>query len=273
MMAMLRRAACLGLIACGAAALPGAAHGAAHGAASSLPPSAFADLAFRQHPGAALPKDVRLTDEDGRAVTVGDLVGHGRPVILAFDYFRCTTLCGVVLGSLVAALQEVPLTPGHDYEVVAVSIDPRETPKDAAEMKARHVARDPAIAAATRFLVGDEAEVRRLADAAGFPYRYDPEIEQYAHPAGVVLVSPDGTISRYLLGIDYDPIGLRLGLVEASKGAIASPAAQLLLLCYGYDPAHGKYNLAVHNLMQVTGAVTMLALGALVVVAARGGRR
>ena len=268
MMAMLRRAACLGLIACGAAALPGAAR-----AASSLPASAFADLAFEQHPGAALPKDVRLTDESGRTVTVGDLLGHGRPVILAFDYFRCTTLCGIVLGSLVAALQEVPLTPGRDYDVVAVSIDPRETPEDAAAMKSRHVARDRAIAGATRFLVGDEAEVRRLADAAGFRYRYDPEIEQYAHPAGVVLVSPDGTVSRYLLGVDYDPISLRLGLVEASKGAIASPSAQLLLLCYGYDPARGKYNLAVHGLMQATGLATVLALGALVAVAARGGRR
>jgi protein SCO1/2 len=237
MTTVLRRAACLALIACAAAALPDGTR-----AASSLPPSAFADLAFEQHPGTALPKDVRLTDEHGRAVTVGDLFGHGRPMILAFDYFRCTTLCGIVLGSLVAALQEVPLTPGHDYDVAAVSIDPRETPDDAARMKARHVARDA-------------------------------EIEQYAHPAGVVLVSPDGTISRYLLGVDYDPIGLRLGLVEASKGTIASPAAQLLLLCYGYDPAHGKYNHAVRNLLHVTAVATVLALGALVAAAARGGRR
>jgi protein SCO1/2 len=268
MMRLLRHAARLVLIACGVAALPGAAR-----AASSLPASAFADLAFQQHPGVVLPKDVRLVDGTGRKVAFGDLVGHGRPVIVAFDYFRCTTLCGIVLGGLVASLQEMPLTPGRDYDVVAVSIDPRETPDDAAAMKARHFARDRAIAGATRFLVGDEAEVRRLADAAGFRYRYDPEIAQYAHPAGVVLLSPDGTVSRYILGVDYDPISLRLGLVDASKGAIASPSSQLLLLCYGYDPARGKYNLAVHNLMQATGVATVLALGALVVVAGRGGRR
>jgi protein SCO1 len=260
--------AALAILACCAA--PGAPSRAA---SSAFSPHALAELAFAQHPGAALPADVLLRDEQDRPVRVGSFFGHGRPLVLVFDYFRCTTLCGLVLGDLAATLQKVPLTPGRDYDVLAVSIDPRDTPLDAAALKSRHLDRDPALAGATHFLVGDAAEVRRLADAVGFPFRFDTGIDQFAHPAGLVLVSPAGTVSRYILGIDYAPIDLRLGLVEASHGAIASPATHLLLLCYGYDPARGKYDLAVRDLLRATGAVSVLALGALVLVASRGARR
>ncbi|HEY0524375.1 MAG TPA: SCO family protein [Stellaceae bacterium] len=244
-------------------------------AQSSLPADALADLAFAQHPGAALPRDVLLRDEQDRPVRVGDLFrgAKRRPIVLVFDYFRCTTLCGLVLGDLAAALQKVPLTPGRDYEVVAVSIDPRETPQDAAALKARHFERTPALAGAAQFLVGDEGEVRRLADAVGFHYRFDEALGQYAHPAGVVLVSPDGTVSRYILGIQYEPMDLRLGIVDAAQGTVASPSTQLLLLCYGYDPAQGKYNLVVGNLLRITGVASIAAVGLVILLAGRRGRR
>lgn len=237
-------------------------------AQAALLPSGFKDFAFDQHPGAQLPRDVRLRDETGQAVTTATLFDKGKPLVLVFDYFRCTTLCGVVLGDLAAALKQVPLTPGKDYAVMAVSIDPNDTPADAAAMKARHFERDPALAAAIHPLVavqsGDGREVRRLATAAGFPYKLDEASGQYAHPAGVVLVSPGGEVSRYILGIGYDPTDLRLGLVDASKGMVGSVADHLLLLCYGYDPAQGKYNAEVGRLMQATGAVSVLGVGLLV---------
>jgi protein SCO1/2 len=239
------------------------------GAESSLKADGFSDLAFEQHPGAALPEEVQLRDDQGRTVSTGELFGHGRPVVLVFDYFRCTTLCGLVLGELSAALRQVPLTPGRDYDVVAVSIDPRETPKDAETLKARHFDRDPAFAGAVHFLVGPEAEVRRLADTVGFPYRYDPTIEQFAHPAGVTLVSAGGRISRYILGIGYDPLNLRLGLIDASRGTIATVSDQLLLLCYAYDPAHGKYSLVIGNVVRAGGIATVIALGLLLFFASR----
>ncbi|UEM01800.1 SCO family protein [Skermanella rosea] len=245
-------------------------------AQSTLPAEGFAGLAFDQHPGAVLPADVRLVDDQGRSVSTADLFGQGRPVVLVFDYFRCTTLCGLVLGDLSAALAQVPLTPGRDYGLVAVSIDPRETARDAAALKARHFDRDPAFAGAARFLVGPEDEVRRLADTVGFPYRYDPAIGQFAHPAGVTLVSAGGRISRYVLGIGYDPLDLRLGLIDASRGTVASVADQLLLLCYAYDPAHGRYSLVIGNIVRAGGILTVAALGLLIFLASRkpsGGAR
>ena len=203
----------------------------------------------------------------------GNLFAQGKPVVLVFDYFRCKTLCGVVLGDLAIALAQVPLKAGADYSVVAVSIDPGDTPADAAALKASHFDRDAAFAGAARFLVGEEREVRRLADAAGFTYRFDPAIAQYAHPAGAVLVSSDGRISRYILGIGYDPLDLRLGLVDASRGVIGSAADHLLLLCYGYDPAQGKYTAMVGNLVRASGLATVVALGLLIWFASRTARR
>lgn len=240
---------------------------------TALRPADVAGFAFDQHPGAQLPRDVRLRDESDHAVTTAALFDGGKPLVLVFDYFRCTTLCGVVLGDLAAALAQIPLTPGRDYTVMAVSIDPGDSPADAAALKARHFDRDPALAGAIHPLVGDSAdrdrEVRRLASAAGFPYRLDEATGQYAHPAGVVLVSPGGTVSRYILGVGYDPGDLRLGLVDASRGAVGSVADHLLLLCYGYNSAQGRYNAEVGRLIQATGALSVLALGLLVWRAAR----
>ena len=210
-------------------------------AQSTLPAKAFPELAFRQHPGAALPDDVRLRDERGGRVATGELFGQGKPVVLVFDYFRCTTLCGLVLGDLSAALGQVPLKPGRDYEVVAVSIDPgrpRKTPRPSRPGTSTATPPSPQRSVSWS---GAEEEVRRLAETVGFPLSLRPD-HRAVRPSGRRHPgSADGRISRYILGIGYDPLDLRLGLVDASRGTSRSVSDHLLLLCYGYDPAHGKY--------------------------------
>lgn len=251
-------------------ALP-AAPAAAH---PVLTAAQLADLHFRQHPGAPLPLETRFTDEGGNTVRLGQFF-RGKPVVLVLEYLHCTTLCGVVLGNLAQALDHVPLDAGRDFQVVAVSIDPHETPADARAAKAQHLARyhHPDAAAGWHFLTGSATAIAKLADAVGFPYRYDEEDDQFAHPAGVTLAAPDGTIARYILGIDYVPLDLRLGLTEAAKGTISSPVTHLLLLCYGYDPSKGRYTLTVVNAMRVAGLVTVLGLAMMIVGLSRRSRR
>jgi protein SCO1/2 len=230
----------------------------ADGARSTLQPAALAQLGFQQHPGAALPLDAALRDEAGTAVRLGNYFGHA-PVILVLEYLHCPNLCGLVMGNLLDALGHVPLQAGRDYQVVAVSIDPREGPADARADKASYVARDRR-AATWHFLTGDTATVKRIADAVGFPYRYDATNNQFAHPAGVVLASADGKIARYILGLGYRPLDLRLGIADAAAGTVAAPAARLLLLCYCYDPETGRYSIAVNNLLRAGGFLTVLAV-------------
>jgi protein SCO1/2 len=244
------------------------------GAPSTLAPEAFPDLAFAQHPGAPLPLSAVLRDEAGRPVRLGDFLG-ARPAVLALGYFRCPNLCGLTLDDLTAAVEDSGLTPGHDFDVIVISIDPRETPSDAQAAKEKRLGRGAAAGTSGgwHFLTGDESEVRRIADRAGFSYGYDPALGQYAHAAGIVLITPTGAVARYLLGVDFAPRDLRLGLVEASRGGIAAPSARLLLLCYGYDPASGRYTVAVMRLMQVVGTLTVLGLAAFVALMLRRERR
>lgn len=230
----------------------------AAGNRSTIQPADFSSLGFTQHPGAKVPLAVEFRDEQNRPVRLGDYV-NGHPVILVLEYLHCPDLCGLVLGNLAQALQAVPQKIGRDVDVVAISIDPRETPADARAAHAKYAPRF----AATRdwhFLTGQAADIKAVADAVGFRYRYDPSIRQYAHPAGVTILSADGRVSRYILGLDYRPLDLRLGLAEASAGQVSSPAAQILLLCYCYDPQTGRYSLAVSRLLQGAGLLTVLAI-------------
>ncbi len=243
--------------------------GAPAAAHSSLKPEQLADLSFRQHPGAALPVNTPLLDEDGRPVRLGDYFA-GRPVILVLDYLRCRTLCGFVLNNLATTLAHVPLAPGKDFAVVAVSIDPRDTPADSRAARAKYLQRyGNASAAGWHFLTGEESAVRRIADAIGFPYRYDAAAEQFAHPAGFVVAAPDATVARYILGVDYVPLDLRLALTEAGRGKISSPVADLLLLCYCYDPATGRYSATINDAMRVAGGATVLGIAGMIVLLSR----
>ncbi len=232
-----------------ALAQPGAA------APSAIRSAEFTDFAFRQHLGAKLPLDVILRGEDGKPVRLGSLF-DGRPIVIDFEYDRCTVLCGTMLDRLSAAM-----APLHDARLVAIDIDPAATPQAAADFARAH--------GAETVLTGDEAAVRRVADAAGFPYRRDSASGQYAHPAGFLVAAPDGTIVRYFLGFDWRPLDLRLGIAEAAGHRIAAPAEQILLFCYCYDPQTGHYDLAVARLLAVVGAVTLLGLAGIVGLAAR----
>lgn len=227
---------------------------------SSLPSGLLSELAFHQHPGAALPLEARLLDETGRSVRLGQFF-HGEPVILVLEYLRCRDLCSYVLRDTAAALQRVPLVPGRDYEVIALSIDPREGPADARAARAMDL--PGARSAGWHFLTGGAPEIRAVAQAVGFSYRYDPAIDQFAHPAGIIVATPAGTVARYLFGVTYRPLDLRLALAEAGRGHISSPVADLLLLCYCYDPGTGRYSFAIRNATRALCGVTLLGLGAM----------
>jgi protein SCO1 len=226
-------------------------------------PAALRDVGFDQHLGETLPLDLAFRDETGREVRLRDYFGK-RPVVLTLVYYECPMLCTLSLNGLVSALSVLPWTPGQEFELVTVSFDPRETPAQAQAKKTAYLARYKRTGAAAgwHFLTGDEASVRALTRAAGFRYAWDQAGGQFAHPAGVVVVTPDGRLSRYLFGVEYAPKDLRLALVESSAGKVGGPMEQLLLFCYRYDPATGKYGPVVLGLVRLGGVLTLLALAA-----------
>ena len=241
--------------------------------ASEVPPQ-LRDVGFDQNLDQALPLDVEFVDETGRTVKIGDYFGR-RPVVLAFVYYGCPMLCLQSLSSLAATLGVLSEDPGDDFEVVNVSIDPRETPALALEKKAHYLERSgkPSIARGWHFLTGTEADIRQLTRAAGFRYVWDESLQQFAHPAGIVIATPQGHVSRYLFGIDYGPRDLRLALLDASKERISSPLEKALLYCYHYDATTGRYNLAIMRVVRLAGAATVLSLGTLIFVWTRRERR
>jgi len=217
-----------------------------------------------EHLDGRLPLDVRLRDESGRAVTLGDYFRAERPVLLLLAYYRCPMLCNLVLAGAVESLRQIELEPGGGFEIVTVSFDPRDTPETAAAKKKTTIESYGRAGAgeAWHFLTGDEDEVRRLADALGFGYRYVEERGEFAHPAVLFVSTPDGRIARYLYGVQYDPRTLRLSLVEASAGKSGSTLDRFLLYCYHYDPEAGRYSPVAFNIMRVGGAATAVVLAA-----------
>jgi len=248
----------LAMLAALALATPAAA------APSSIPAADFAAFAFRQHPGTQLPFNVMLRGPDGAPVRFGSLF-DGKPMVIDFEYDRCTTLCGVMLDQITASLKQLPLQSGRDYRLVAIDIDPTTTPTQTADFAAAHGLQGNGMTV----LTGDVAVIRTLADAAGFPYRRDEATGQYGHPAGFLVATPNGTISRYLLGFGWRPLDLRLALTEAAEATISAPAAQVLLFCYCYDPQTGRYDFAVGRLLEIVGAITLVALAGLILAASR----
>ncbi len=248
------------------------------GGASSYDARAVSVLRFDQHPGAALPLAAHFRDAAGHPVRLAAFF-HGAPVVLVLDYLRCTSLCGVVLADTARALARTSLVPGRDYEVVAISIDPRDGM--AREGRAREgMSNDGMVHAGTlsarpgwHALTGSGEEIRRVATAVGFHYRYDPAIDQYAHPAGITIATGQGRIARYLLGVAYRPIDLRLALAEADRGRISAVVPDLLLLCYCYDPATGRYGFTIRTITRVLCVGTALALVVLLLRLQRAPRR
>jgi protein SCO1/2 len=216
------------------------------------------DVGIDQRIGQQLPLDLVFRDEDGRDVTLRRFFG-GKPVVLALAYYECPMLCTQVLNGMTASLKTLSFDAGQDFEVVVVSIDPRDNFRLAANKKdayVKHYGR-PQTAAGWHFLTGAESSIKPLAEAIGFRYAYDENLKQYAHGAAIYVATPAGVVSRYLLGIDFAPRDLRLALVEASGNALGTVADQVLLLCYHYDPASGKYGAATLNAVRVGFVLTV----------------
>lgn len=232
------------------------------------------DISIDQKLNSQVPLDVPFRDEAGRDVKLGDYFGK-RPVILTLAYNRCTMLCTQVLNGLVNSLKILDFTPGKEFELVTVSIDPSETPEEARGKKESYVKfyGRPEAADSWHFLTGNESSIRQVAEAVGFRYIYDSVSKQFAHASGIMVITPDGRVAAYQYGIEYSPKDLRLSLVDASSGKIGSPVDQLILLCYHYDPLTGKYGFAVSAALKIGATLTILALGAFLAMSIRRDRR
>ena len=237
-------------------------------------PAALRDVAFDQKLDQRLPLDVGLRDSAGKAVRLGDFFQR-KPVLLNFVYYRCRELCPLLSDGLVRALRAISFDVGNQFDVVTVSFDPTETAAAAAAAKAEYTQRYGRAGASGgwHFLTGEPAAIHALAEAAGFRYSYDAARNEFAHATGIVLVTPEGRISRYYYGIEFSPRDLRLGLIEAAAGKIGSPLDQLLLFCYHYDPLTGQYNLIVTRVLRLAGVATVLALAGFIVLMLRRERR
>lgn len=232
------------------------------GPPAAAKPSILSAIGFDQRLGETIPLDIALRDEAGRAVRLGDYFGT-RPVVLTLVYYECPMLCTLTLNSLSSALATLAFDIGKEFDVVTVSFDPREKPPLASGKKKAYLSRygRPGAEAGWHFLTGDREDLARLTSAVGFRYQWDEEIRQFAHPSGLVVLTPEGRIARYLYGIEYAPKDLRLALVEASERRIGTPVDQAMLFCYQYNPATGRYGLLTMRLVRGGAILTVLALG------------
>ncbi|MBA2259242.1 MAG: SCO family protein [Acidobacteria bacterium] len=233
-------------------------------------PGLLSKIGIDQRLNHQVPLDLPFVDETGRPVTLGDYFGK-RPVLLALVYYECPMLCTQVLNGVTGALKVLNFDVGREFDVVAVSINPKEGPGLASQKKQAYVERygRPHTAAGWHFLTGEEENIQELAAAVGFRYAYDEEIKQYAHGAGVELLTPKGVIARYFYGIEYAPRDIRLGIVEASEERIGSVIDSALLLCYHYDPSTGKYGATALGLVRIGAVATVAAFGTFLFVSIR----
>jgi protein SCO1/2 len=234
-------------------------------------PAALQGVGIDQRLDGQVPLNLMFRDESGREVPLSSFFYSKKPVILAPVYYRCPMLCTQILTGLESCLKAVSFNPGQEFEVVAISFDPKDTPELAASKKQMYVKRygRPNTANGWHFLTGDETNIKAFLDAVGYHVKYDPRTDQYAHASGVMIATPEGRLSRYYYGVEYAPRDVRLGLVEASQNRIGSPADQLLLFCFHYDPATGKYGAIAMNMVRFAGAAFSLVGGIFVFIMLR----
>jgi protein SCO1 len=234
-------------------------------------PDLLKDVGIDQKLNSPVPLDLTFRDESGNAVQLRQFFGQ-KPVILSLAYYNCPMLCTQVLNGLTRSLKEVPMDVGKQFNVVTISIDPSERPVLASAKHQLYTGMygRPGAAEGWHFLTGDEPQIKQLANAVGFRYAYDPATRQFAHASAIMVLTPEGKVSRYFYGIQYPARDMRLGLVEASEGKIGSPVDQILLFCYHYDPATGKYGLLISRVIQAAGVFTILLIGILIYVLSRG---
>jgi protein SCO1 len=232
------------------------------GTVSSAVPSTLRDIGFDQNLDRLVPLDVPFVDEAGRTVRLADYFGR-RPVVLVFAYYTCPMLCSQVVNGLASALNVLSLTPGRDFEMISISFDPHDTPATASVKKAAYLERykNGGAAAASHFLSGTPESIARTTKAAGFRYAWDERTKQFAHPTGIIVLTPEGRLARYLFGIEFSPRDLQLAVDEASAGKVGSAVDALLLYCYHYDPATGRYGFAIMGAIRLLAVATVLALG------------
>jgi protein SCO1/2 len=227
---------------------------------------AVKDVVVTEHKGSQIPLDLTFTDETGKNVRLGDYFNGRKPVIIQLGYYGCPMLCGLISRGLIDSVKKVSLTAGKDYELVFVSIDPKETPELAASKKEAYLAeygRDSS--AGWHFLTGRQENIAALAQADGFGYKWIQSAGQFAHPAALTLCMPDGRISRYLYGVRFDPTTLRMSIVEASDGKVGTVLDEAFLTCFRYDGHQGKYAFVAMNLMRGGGLVIMMIVGSVLI--------
>jgi protein SCO1/2 len=229
-------------------------------------PQVLQKVGVSQHLNQQLPLDAAFVDESGKQVKLGDYFGK-RPAILALVYYTCPMLCSEEMDGLTSSLEMVKLTPGKDFDVVIVSIDPSDSPEQAAKSKALYVKRygRPETAAGWHFLTGQRPAIDAVTNAVGFGYVRVPgpdgKLSQFAHASSIEIVTPEGKLAQYYLGVEYSPKDMLLGLIDASGNKIGSPVANILTYCYHYDPQTNKHSLMVARVVQVGGMITVAGLG------------
>ncbi len=229
----------------------------------TVSPPGLEGVGIDQRLNEQVPLDLTFKDEQGKTVKLGDYFHEGRPVILNLVYFQCPMLCTEVLNGLTSALKVIKFVPGKEFEVVTVSIDPRETPQLASNKKEMYLKKlgNPAAGNGWHFLTGEQTKISELAKAVGFRYQYDAKLDQFAHAAGIMLITPTGKVAQYYYGVEYSAKDMRLGIVEASQNKIGSLADQVLLYCYHYDPRTGRYGATITNIVRLGGITTVIVLG------------
>ncbi|MBC7910027.1 MAG: SCO family protein [Pyrinomonadaceae bacterium] len=235
-------------------------------------PKALNNVGIDQKLGEQVPLDLMFRDEAGREVRLSEYFNQGRPVIISLVYYECPMLCNQVLNGLAGSLKTLSFDVGKEFDVVTVSFDARETPQLAAAKKDSYMARYNRAGAEKgwHFLTGDEKNINALTQAVGFRYAYDETTNQFAHASGIMLATPEGKLARYFYGIEYAPKDMRLSIVEASANKVGSPVDALMLYCFHYDPATGKYGLAIMNVVRLGGILTVLGIIALLIALATG---
>lgn len=239
-------------------------------------PEPLKKVGIEQKLNGQLPLDAVFKDEDGKKVTLGEYFGKDRPVIIALVYYECPMLCNEVLNGLTGSLKGINFKAGNEFDVVAISFDPRENDKaDLAKNKKKsYVERynRPGTAGGWHFLTGEKAEIDKVTEAVGFNYTFDEKTNQFAHAGGIMVATPEGRLSRYLYGIDYAPKDLKFSIMESSENKIGNPAEQLYLYCFHYDPSTGQYGFAILNVLRLAGIATLAGLGTMFLVFWRRGR-
>ena len=239
---------------------------------AQVSPDDLKNVGIDQRLDQQVPLDLQFKDEAGKTVELGDYFKSGRPVILNLVYYTCPMLCGEELAGLSSALGVLRFSPGNEYEVVTVSINPDETPQMASERKKIFVDRmnerleKKSDGSGWHFLTGQQPEIQKLADAVGFHYKRDAQTGQFIHSAAIMIVTPQGKLAQYYYGVEYSPKDLRLGLIEASRNKIGNLVDQIQLYCFHYDPKSGRYGAAITSILRLGGAATVLLLGGLLIV-------